>query len=208
MTSIDSLSHHDKELLEALLADDTGRRLSAIRQLKKLPDDSQRDRILQALLQLIENAEQPLSQRQRGLSVLTWLEDPRLVEPLLEFAQKPDLREAAIRGLGHYTNDDEVLAVLFNALEDTREKVQEAAIQTLHDSKPPAAVMPLLHYIKKHQEADDRLNLRAMAIRVLGAIGDRRAVEPLQQLHHRTHDEAIASATEQALRSIDALDVQ
>lgn len=183
-------------LLDDILNDDSEIRQTA---LKQLADAQAIGALIPALLEEIEYGGHKV--RMRALHALAWLKDERLIEPLLEFTKQERLRPGALRALGRYPEVDDVMTALEKALKDPSQVVRESAIQALGDTRSWKAFGPLQRFIQDNRKREDPLNLVPMAIRTLGALGDRRAVEPLERLLIDAEYE-MREAIEDALRAL------
>lgn len=164
-------------LLENLLSNDVTARQQALKNFADMDDITD---LIEPLLEEIQYG--GWKAQSRALHALTWVKDERLIEPLLEFAKDSKLRPTALRALGHYPEDDEVMTVLEKALKDPSDIVRESAIQALGDTRSWKAYGPLVRFINDNRKSPDLLNLVPMAIRTLGVLGDKRAIEPLERL--------------------------
>lgn len=165
-------------LLENLLSNDVATRQDALRTFADLDDISD---LIEPLIEEVEYG--TWKARSRALHALSWVKDERLIEPLLEFAKDPKLRPAALRAMGHYPEDDDVMTTLEKALRQPDDDVvRESAIEALGDTRSWKAYGPLIRFINANKKSPDPLNLVPMAIRTLGALGDKRAIEPLERL--------------------------
>lgn len=195
-----STSDNVQEILDALLSDDATLRLQAINNLKSWDDVRHKDKVYQALFNVIVNGSH-LDTKERAASVFLWIKDERVIENLLDLAKASEVRLIAVRALGNY-EDPDAIKILKRALKDSDSKIRDSAIQAFSDNRSPEAIEPLLELIRTTSPLEDTLNLRPAAIRVLGLIGDQRAVEFLESLYHRA-DLETQQAIEQALQEIE-----
>lgn len=195
-----STSDNVQEILDALLSDDATLRLQAINNLKSWDDVRHKDKVYQALFNVIVNGSH-LDTKERAASVFLWIKDERVIENLLDLAKASEVRLIAVRALGNY-EDPDAIKILKRALKDSDSKIRDSAIQAFSDNRSTEAVEPLLELIRTTSPLEDTLNLRPAAIRVLGLIGDQRAVEFLESLYHRA-DLETQQAIEQALQEIE-----
>lgn len=212
----------DTRAVEPLLATLTDRELgvrqAAADALGKLKDP----RAFEALVAALRD-ERPV--RGTAIEALGKLGDPRAVDPLVPVLKDKDwsLRSLAAKALGEL-KDPRALEPLVAALEDWR--VQAAATAALGQLGDKRAIEPILAAVRKPRFhgtwevgkalarigpaslppllgllADKKPNLRWLAAKALGELGDKRAVDPLSAAL-RDPSSSVRSGAAQALRRL------
>ncbi|MCL2264440.1 MAG: HEAT repeat domain-containing protein [Treponema sp.] len=133
------------------------------------------------LVDLVTNTDERIPLRVAALGALSRIGDDEGLEAILSCigTNDPNVRSAAVAALGPFTGDNVDSAIL-EAFRDSYYRARIAAAQASRDRKLEAAV-PFLRY---RAERDDVPNVKDEAIRALGAIANKEAVEVLEILFY------------------------
>jgi len=115
--------------------------------------------------------------------------DPRAVTPLLDSLKKERevaVSKAIIYALAHYPSP-QVSFQLRPYIEHKKPEIRAAALYTIAEICDPLAAQPLMDFIRKHRGESDAF-ARSQAVRGLGGIGNRQAIEIL--LKALTHEKS------------------
>ncbi|MEK6693285.1 MAG: HEAT repeat domain-containing protein [Nitrospirota bacterium] len=171
-------------LIVALSDTDDNVRASAVEYLGKMGDE----RAIAPLLEILRGNELWLSYP--AAEALGNLKDPRALEPLLDALQEKPLREAALKGLGAL-GDKRALGPIVKLLKDPSRSIREIALQNIIEiSRKNPGDKEVIKTIRENTDnvildnllqalGRERIQIRSSAARLLGWIGDKRAVESL-----------------------------
>ena len=159
----------------------------------KLPP-ADRDRILQALMETINDSGQSQDVRRRAVEAISPFNDGFVKEIIRAAYESPDadLRRSAIYAMGHNT-DPPWLPTILKELENNDPAVRHEAASACGELGEEVAVPHLFRLLK-----DDDLEVLLAAVRAMGAIGGSAAVKALTSCL-RSPDEAVKEAAQVAL---------
>lgn len=171
-------------LIGALYDTDDNVRASAVEHLGKMGDEQAID----PLLEILRGKEPWLSYP--AAEALGNLRDPIVLEPLLDALRDKPLREAALKGLGAL-GDKRALGPIVKLLKDPSRSIRETALQNIIEiSRKNPGDKEVITTIREHTDTEilnnllqalgrERIQIRSAAAKLLGWIGDERAIEPL-----------------------------
>ncbi len=170
-----------KSLLAQLSSGGEEQRLDAVIQLAGMFSTSSVEADFSAITMLAIAMRNDLSPVVRALAAraLEVCGDPRAAEPLvaaLASEREVAVRKAIIYGLARYSNAQ--AAALIPLLKDKQPEIRGAAAYALAEIRDPASAAPLLELLRKRGKDEDAF-ARSQAIRALGFVGDRSAIEPM-----------------------------
>jgi HEAT repeat protein len=176
-------------LIEALKSSDANARERAASALGKL-EDKQATRPLIALL-----SDRESRVRQSAAEALGKLGDKEAVEPLIALLadRETNVRRAAVEALDKL-GDDRAVKPLAALLADKDSNLRSTAREALVKLE---AVDVLIEALKQSNPV-----ARIEAARALGRLGDRKAIEPLNNLLQTETDESVKSAVKDALKQL------
>jgi HEAT repeat protein len=131
---------------------------------------------VEPLIRLVQNGS--LRQVAAAITVLAQIGDPRAIAPLtdtLRISQYALLRMNAAQALAEF-KDPAAVGALLAALNDEDELVLTWVVTSLAALRDIRAVEPLITLLNRAPSSE----IRYMAIRALGDLGDKRAVEPIR----------------------------
>lgn len=156
-----------------------------------------RDMVFEALLDVLENEDEPIEVRRRALEAISPFRLPR-VQELIERAYREggaELKVSAIYAMGH--NCDPVwLDILLDELDSENAAVRYEAANACAELGAAEAVPQLLRLVE-----DSDSQVQEAAIRALGEIGGREAKQSLMKLMH-SQQPRIQQAAEAALEEL------
>jgi len=126
-------------------------------------------------------------------------DDPPIskILPLLKDAD-PDVRNYATLAIGKSKSAESVQALVKEIENDKDERVRNSAGNVLESIGEPA-VGPLIKLLQKTED----MELIIRIAQILGNIGDKRAIEPLENVYKREKRDLVTSEVAKALNKID-----
>jgi HEAT repeat protein len=174
-------------LIDALSDTDDNVRASAVEHLGKMGDED----AIAPLLEVLKGKELWLSYP--AAEALGNIGDIRALEPLLDALKEKPIREAALKGLGAL-GDKRAVGPMMEYLREPSRSIRETALQSLIEiSRKNPGDKELTTRIREKTDSEilghllealsrEKIQVRSAAARLLGWIGDERAVYPLIQL--------------------------
>ena len=173
--------------IKALTDRDDNVRFSAIEHIGRMRDE----KAIEPLLKIFKKKELWLSYP--AAIAIGNIGDSRVLEPLLDALKEKPLREAALKGLGAL-GDKRALAPVIKFLKDPSRSIREIAMQVILDiSKKNPRDNEVITIIKENIDREisdyllqslkrEKAQIKLASVRLLGWVGDERAVEPLVNL--------------------------
>jgi HEAT repeat protein len=109
-----------------------------------------------------------------------------------------DIRNYAVRAVGKMRSPEAIQPLAKILQEDSDDQVKTSAASSLVMIGKPA-VAPLLKLLEKSES----MGLTIRLVQVLGEIGDKRAIKPLEKVYNETSNAVLQNATAVALNKID-----
>jgi len=165
-------------------------------ELEEIPDVIGQD-IFDALLEVLENPEEPLELRRRALESIAAFHQ-ELIEQYIEdyyYNEDPLVKASAIYAMGRNCSP-RWLSFLIDEMQSSHAEIRFEAARASGELADEEAVSPLLRLLN-----DEDIEVQEAAITALGKIGGQDAQKALQQLVNST-DPRIKSAAGSALAEI------
>jgi HEAT repeat protein len=139
------------------------------------------------------------SKRVAARTLAEVIDDPPL-NPVLKAMASPDadLRSYATRAVGKTRSPEAIQPLMKMLLEDGNDQVKASAAESLVEIGKPA-VEPL---IARLEEADN-IELTIRLVQILGNIGDKKAIKPLEKVYNGTSNQVLQNEAARALNKID-----
>jgi HEAT repeat protein len=149
------------------------------------------------ILDALEDEDVP-TRRVAARAVAEIMDDPPLKSAMKALNDTDaDVRDYATQIVGKLRSAEAVQKLIKMLLEDENDRVKSSAADALGKIGKPA-VKPLIELLEGTKALD--LNLRL--VRILGEIGDKRAVKPLEKIYKETTNPVLKDATAKALNEI------
>lgn len=155
---------------------------------------------LQPLAEILENGKTTQEQR-KAAEALATIGDPKALEPLtvaLQFSGDEGIKRSAAEALGKLGDTGAVEILLHTLRHEPQPAVRASAARALESLADASATDDLIAAL---EDSSDDVQLRATL--ALGAIGDKRAVEPLKTLIAHTDSHQIRAAASQVVDSLE-----
>lgn len=174
-----------KSLLARLASPDEEQRLDALVELAGMFSKSSGEADFSAITATAIAMRNDLSPVVRALAAraLEVCGDPRAAEPLISALgseREVAVRKAIIYGLARHSSPQAAPA-LIPLLNDKQREIRGASAFALAEIRDPSSAGPLLELLRKRGKDEDAF-ARSQAVRALGFVGDRSAIEPLLKL--------------------------
>lgn len=185
-------------LIEALKDTDDNVRASAVEHLGKMGDEN----AIGPLIEILKGKELWLSYP--AAEALGNIGNPKVLEPLIDALKEKPIREAALKGLGAL-GDKRAVSSMMGYLKDPSRSIRETTLLNIIEiSRKNPGDKEIIAEIREKTDNEvighllealrrERIQIRSAAARLLGWIGDERAVGPLIALltEEELQDEAM-----------------